>query len=412
MAALAAAARHAQPDRGAAARADGHRRRHRSAARRRRRRPGLSPRHRRGHRQPAVRLLLGFLEQYLREGMRITKGNEARRADFMAQVQPSTAPSSRPSRRATPWPRGATRTEHLLRGEQRLVEGGIIAAAGAARRQSAREHPPSRRETIDRRPHETADHRRRRLRRRPPGAHAAEARHVGRPADRAHRADRHSRRRPADLLADPRVEARTGPLLDADRCAAHGGLRRRVPPRLGRVGRVRGRFRPRHALQPRQHARPARCLRATSRGRQRAALRVLEFGGGVRARRRPCRCPSSCADDTLPTPQTSLRHAEAGLRAPDRRLHAQGLRRRPRRAADDRDGAAGQAQRRRLVVLQRHHPRAAGRRGSDLPGRPDGVAPGVVARPHRRRPDRRLRSQPRSLRRPRARSTCRRSTCA
>ena len=59
-----------------------------------------------------------------------------------------------------------------------------------------------------------------------------------------------------------------------------------------------------------------------------------------------------------------VRHAQAGLRAPDRRLHAQGLHRRPRRAADDGDRAAGPAERRRVVVLLRHHPRAARRRGS------------------------------------------------
>jgi hypothetical protein len=41
-----------------------------------------------------------------------------------------------------------------------------------------------------------------------------------------------------------------------------------------------------------------------------------------------------------------LRHAQADLRAPDRRLHAQGLHRRPRGPADDGDGAPGPAQRR------------------------------------------------------------------
>ena len=79
--------------------------------------------------------------------------------------------------------------------------------------------------------------------------------------------------------------------------------------------------------------------------------------------------PAVVADDTLPAPQTSLRHAEADLRAPDRRLHAQGLHRRPRRAPDDGDGAPRQAQRRGVVVLQRHHPRAAGGRRVGLPGR-------------------------------------------
>ena len=36
---------------------------------------------------PQFTLLLGFLEQYLREGMRITRGNEARRRDFMAAAE-------------------------------------------------------------------------------------------------------------------------------------------------------------------------------------------------------------------------------------------------------------------------------------------------------------------------------------
>ncbi len=36
---------------------------------------------------PQFGLILGFLEQYLREAMRVTRGNEARRADFMEQVR-------------------------------------------------------------------------------------------------------------------------------------------------------------------------------------------------------------------------------------------------------------------------------------------------------------------------------------
>ena len=36
---------------------------------------------------PQFTLLLGFLEQYLREGMRITRGNEARRLDFIQAVR-------------------------------------------------------------------------------------------------------------------------------------------------------------------------------------------------------------------------------------------------------------------------------------------------------------------------------------
>ena len=88
---------------------------------------------------PQFSQLLAFLEQYLREGMRITRGNEARRVDFMdavrrehhaivdaiAERDPSTA-----RRRAT---------EHLVRAQQRLVEGGVIAAAKAQAQAQANE---------------------------------------------------------------------------------------------------------------------------------------------------------------------------------------------------------------------------------------------------------------------------------
>jgi hydroxypyruvate isomerase len=92
-------------------------------------------------------------------------------------------------------------------------------------------------------------------------------------------------------------------------------------------------------------------------------LDSLGYGGWIGCEYRPGggrRHPARAAN--------VLRHAEAHLRAPGRRLHAQGLHRRPRRATDDRHRAPGQAQRRGLVVLQRHHPRAAGRRGGALPG--------------------------------------------
>lgn len=75
---------------------------------------------------PQFRLLIGFLEQYLLEGMRISRGNEARRIDFMEAVRLehlaiADAIAARDPVRA----RDAAR-EHLLRGELRLVEGGVI----------------------------------------------------------------------------------------------------------------------------------------------------------------------------------------------------------------------------------------------------------------------------------------------
>ena len=75
---------------------------------------------------PQFTLLLGFLEQYLREGMRITRGNEARRQDFMDEVRIEhraivdaiAARDAGLARRRV--------LEHLARSEPRLVEGGVL----------------------------------------------------------------------------------------------------------------------------------------------------------------------------------------------------------------------------------------------------------------------------------------------
>jgi len=83
---------------------------------------------------PQFRQLLGFLEQYLRENMRITRGNEARRADFMSAVQREHRAICDAIAARDPAAARALATEHLVRGEQRLVDSGII---GARRRQAA-----------------------------------------------------------------------------------------------------------------------------------------------------------------------------------------------------------------------------------------------------------------------------------
>ena len=83
---------------------------------------------------PQFRLLLGFLEQYLREGMRITRGNEARRADFMTAVQREHRAIFEAIAAHDPVAARLHANEHLIRGEQRLVEGGII---DGRRRQAA-----------------------------------------------------------------------------------------------------------------------------------------------------------------------------------------------------------------------------------------------------------------------------------
>ncbi|WP_395699909.1 FadR/GntR family transcriptional regulator [Aquabacterium sp.] len=72
------------------------------------------------------RSVLGFFEQYLREAMRITRGNEARRADFMEAVRKEhrailDAIAGRDPRAAR---RAALR--HLTNGQQRLELGGVL----------------------------------------------------------------------------------------------------------------------------------------------------------------------------------------------------------------------------------------------------------------------------------------------
>jgi len=76
---------------------------------------------------PQFRLLLGFLEQYLREGIRITRANEARRQPFMDAVRLehqaifeaiATGDASAARQHAI---------KHLARAAQRLIDGGVIA---------------------------------------------------------------------------------------------------------------------------------------------------------------------------------------------------------------------------------------------------------------------------------------------
>lgn len=75
---------------------------------------------------PQFSRLLGFLEQYLREGMRITRGNEARRRDFMEQVRREhrAIVEAIAARDAVAARQRAT--EHILHGERRLEEGGVL----------------------------------------------------------------------------------------------------------------------------------------------------------------------------------------------------------------------------------------------------------------------------------------------
>jgi len=78
---------------------------------------------------PQFTLLLGFLEQYLREGMRITRGNEARRADFMEAVRLEHRAIVEAIAARDPAAARKRAREHMLHSEQRLIEGGVISTA-------------------------------------------------------------------------------------------------------------------------------------------------------------------------------------------------------------------------------------------------------------------------------------------
>jgi GntR family transcriptional repressor for pyruvate dehydrogenase complex len=75
---------------------------------------------------PQFGRVLGFLEQYLREGMRITRGNEARRKDFMEQVRNEHRAMVEAIAARDPAAARKRATEHILHGERRLEEGGVI----------------------------------------------------------------------------------------------------------------------------------------------------------------------------------------------------------------------------------------------------------------------------------------------
>jgi GntR family transcriptional repressor for pyruvate dehydrogenase complex len=80
---------------------------------------------------PQFSRLLGFLEQYLREGMRITRGNEARRTDFMDAVRREHRAIVEAIAARDPAAARRRASEHMQHAEQRLVEGGVIAGRRA-----------------------------------------------------------------------------------------------------------------------------------------------------------------------------------------------------------------------------------------------------------------------------------------
>ena len=88
---------------------------------------------------PQFRLLLGFLEQYLREGMRITRGNEARRLDFMEAVRHEHRAIVDAIAARDPVLARRRAREHMLHSERRLIDGGVI--AGSPRRRAPPRSP-------------------------------------------------------------------------------------------------------------------------------------------------------------------------------------------------------------------------------------------------------------------------------
>ena len=92
---------------------------------------------------PQFGLLLGFLEQYLREAMRVTRGNESRRTDFANAVRAEHAGIV--AAIAAHDVDGARRMAvcHMQRAAQRLVDGGVIAPVSVAARSGKIIRPPT-----------------------------------------------------------------------------------------------------------------------------------------------------------------------------------------------------------------------------------------------------------------------------
>jgi GntR family transcriptional repressor for pyruvate dehydrogenase complex len=90
---------------------------------------------------PQFVAVLGFFEQYLREAMRITRGNEARRQDFMEAVRREHQAIVDAIAARDPVAARRCATEHLVHGEQRLVEGGVISKSRRAAPRRAKTPP-------------------------------------------------------------------------------------------------------------------------------------------------------------------------------------------------------------------------------------------------------------------------------
>lgn len=85
--------------------------------------------------------LLEFLEQYLTEAMRVTRGNEARRADFMDQVRAEHAAIVDAVAARLPHVARRCAIQHMQRGDRRLRLAGLIPATSGV---AAAPKPPAR----------------------------------------------------------------------------------------------------------------------------------------------------------------------------------------------------------------------------------------------------------------------------
>ena len=165
----------------------------------------------------------------------------------------------------------------------------------------------------------------------------------------------------------------------ADRARRHGGYRFGLPPRGGRQRAGGSRVRHRHAREPGCDPGAAGALPeidATAEGG------VHQLARGVRrraARSRARRLAHHAAD--------VLWRAKGHGRVHGLRHDAQGLHRRPLAAAAHRHRASGQAQPRRVLVRERHHPRTAVRRRRGVSGRADCGDVGHLAAIRDRQPD-------------------------
>ena len=88
--------------------------------------------------------LLGFLEQYLREAMRVTRGNESRRADFAEAVRAEHHAVVDAIAVGDPVAARRAAVRHMQRAADRLVAGGVVpapsspsASIGRRKRQTA-----------------------------------------------------------------------------------------------------------------------------------------------------------------------------------------------------------------------------------------------------------------------------------